>query len=221
MKHNVVGLFSQPVTKVEIDNVEKIASFFDDVIKKSADLDEVDSQGYPTHASYPDNKLIHYHNRQNVFDLYDELKPLGQKILEASNFVYQDVLNYDSEMRFTNAWFNEADSGGYQYHHNHSNCVLAGTLYIRTGMDTVLQFQKNTQTSDVTNTIIDNSNLERENRFGYNFHYEVVSLPVTEGDCLFWPAYMKHGYPPNKTDGRLSLSFNLIPQKLSSMYLIK
>ena len=218
--HKVVGLFAQPLTKVESIDISGIADFFDSTIKKNADLNEVDKNGYPIHCTYPNNNLIHYHNRQNVFKIYDELKDLEDQIINASNFVYQKVLNYDSEMRITNAWFNECGSGGFQYPHNHSNCVIAGTLYLRTGSDTIIQFEKNTPTSDVTNTIIDNSNLDKENEFGYTFHYETVSLPVNDGECLFWNAYLKHGYPPSQTDGRLSLSFNLMPQKLSSMYLI-
>lgn len=221
MNHKVVGLFAQPVTKIDSIDITGITEFFDSTIKKNADLDEVDQNGYPTHCAYPDNNLIHYHNRQNVFKIYKELENLEDQLTSAASFVYQKVLNYDSGMRITNAWFNECGVGGYQHHHNHSNCVMAGTLYLRTGSDTIIQFEKNTSTSDVTNTIIDNSNLDRENEYGYTFHYEMVSLPVNDRDCLFWPAYLKHGYPPSQTDGRLSLSFNLIPNKLTSMYLIQ
>lgn len=210
MKHQTIGLFAQPLVRLQM-NVNGIAEFFDSEIK--SENGRVNSAG-----KIIDNDLIHYHNDHNVFRLYDQLADLESEILKGANFVYRNVMNFDSELGITNAWFNECAVGGSQFMHNHCNAVLCGTLYLRTDEKTFIQFQNPFGISETVCNLTDQPNTERDNPYGYHFHFPQVTCVVDNGVCLFWPSYIKHGYTNNQTPGRLSLSFNLMPRSFSGLY---
>lgn len=208
MKHSICNLLSQPVTSLQV-NVDGIADFFENKIKPNVKgSSESISQKY----------ITNYCNNENVFKLYDELKPLGQEILNACNFVYQEILNYDSDLRFTNVWINECEVGGGQAFHNHCNSVLSGTVYLRTDEHTNIQFHNRFQTSDVVCQLTDNPNQKKENKFGYYYHNDTAKFIVQTGYCMIWPSYLVHGYDNNQTPSRLSLSFNTLPNNLNCLY---
>ena len=209
MNHQTIGLFAQPVTRVDLD-IDGVAKFFDTVIKGNGGKTNED-------RGHGDTGLVHYHNKENVFKVYDELAELGDRITEAANFVYTEVMNFQSDLFITNAWFNECSVGSSQFMHTHSNSVLSGTLYLRTDENTDIQFQR-PGSSEVQNILEDSPDTNRDNKYGYNFHFPTCTFNVRNGVCLFWPSYMKHGYHNNQTPNRLSLSFNLMPKSFNSMY---
>lgn len=211
MDHQTFPLFALPLTRIDID-CDGIPEVFDTVVKPSKGKSNTDgTTAYET-------PLTHYHNDQNVFDIYDELKDLGDRLLKAANFVYQDVMNHDSELRITNAWFNECGVGGRQFMHNHCNSVLSGTLYLRADEHSYLQFQTPYGLNDFGNLLLDEPNTKRPNRFGYGHHFGVATYKVATGACLFWPSHLRHGYAENLTPGRLTLSFNLLPTTFNNVY---
>ena len=211
MEHQICNLYCQPVTLVRV-GVDGVADFFDSEIKKK--------QPQPLSNTETNTNLYNYHNDSNVFELYDELKPLGDEILKACNFVYQEILNHDSDLRITNAWFNECGINGGQALHNHVNSVLSGTVYLRTDENTQIEFLNRHIVSNVTNQIIDEPNQLKENSYGYYYHKKYATFSVREGDCMIWESYLRHGYTNNKTPNRLSLSFNLFPNNLNCLYKI-
>ena len=56
------------------------------------------------------------------------------------------------------------------------------------------------------------------NEKGYEYHNDYHRVNVGDGQCLFWPSYLLHGYQENRTPNRLSLSFNLFPTQVNRMY---
>lgn len=211
MKHVIAGLFPQPITKLEC-NVEGICDFFDAAVKNNGEV--VAANFYFGGGS---SRLLHYHNDSNVFGIYPELKNLHDEILEKSNFVYQKILNHESDLFITNAWFNECQVGGNQKPHNHTNSVLSGTVYLRTDENTSVNFYSPYGYANTCNTLT-NDPTDAPNEYGYNFHHKTVTLNVNSGDCLFWESFMKHGYKDNKTPNRLSLSFNLMSNTFRNLY---
>lgn len=211
MKHQTFPLFALPLTRIDIE-CDGTVEFFDSVVKPSKGRSNTDgTTGYRT-------PLIHYHNDQNVFEIYGELKDLGDRILKAANFVYHEVMNHDTELRISNAWFNECGAGGRQYMHNHCNSTISGTLYLRTDEKSYIQFHSPYGMNDFGNLLLDEPNINRPNRFGYSNHFKIVTYKVEAGACLFWPAHLRHGYDENRTPGRLSLSFNLLPTTFNCVY---
>lgn len=215
MLHQTVGLFPQPLTKVEI-NINGISDFFDNVIDKK-EKSKTTNQCLDQNVN-GSGDLTHYHNNSNVFTIYPELEELHNSILESANFVYRKVMNKKSNLFITNAWFNQCGLNGYQFTHNHTNSVLSGTLYIRTDENTNIEFESSYGDCSFANSLSDNSDLDTENEYGYNFHMNKCFVYVSDGTCLFWPSYMKHGYFNNKTPNRLSLSFNLMPTSVNNLY---
>lgn len=211
MKHATTPLFALPMTNIRLE-CAGTAEFFDSRVKPQQGKRNTDgTDGYGT-------PLVHYHNDRNVFEIYSELEDLGRRILEAANFVYRDVMNHDSELRITNAWFNECDVGGRQYMHNHCNSVLSGTLYLRTDENSHIQFQSPYGLNDFGNLLLDEPNIYRPNKFGYASHLKLLAFKVDTGDCLFWPSHLRHGYAENRTPRRLSLSFNCLPKTFNCVY---
>ena len=211
MKHQIIPLFALPVTRTDLE-CNGTAEFFDSAVKPSKGRGNTD--GTTSYAS----PLVHYHNDQNVFEIYDELKDLGDRILNAANFVYRDVMNHDTELRFTNAWFNECEVGGRQFMHNHCNSVISGTIYLRADANSHLQFQSPYNLNDFGNLLLDEPNTRRPNRFGYGHHFNTITYKVAPGACLFWPSHLRHGYSENLTPGRLTLSFNFLPESFNCVY---
>lgn len=212
MKHESVGLFAQPLVKVNID-VTGVAKLFYEKIRGNAET-------INTTISKDQLGLHHFHNDENVFEIYPELKTLEQKILSAANYTYEHILNHNSTLRFTNVWFNECEVGSQQFMHNHCNSVISGTLYLKTDENTIIQFRSPFTNSEFVPSIFDYPDQERPNVHDYVFHHDIVTVKVSNGDCLFWGSHLKHGYPPNKTPGRLSLSFNLMPTTFNCTYKI-
>ena len=91
------SLFPQPVTCIENVDIEGVAEFFDEVIKKNETPQKDPTSSGPKH----------YHNDANVLEMYSELHPLRDRIVEAASFAYRDVMNFSDGVRLTNAWFNE------------------------------------------------------------------------------------------------------------------
>ena len=210
MNHNAVGVFAQPITRIKCD-IEGVCEFFDSVIKRKDDsvTNKLLGGGSP--------QLRHYHNCNNVFNIYPELKNLHDQLIEKSNFVYRKVMNYESDVFITNAWFNECQIGGSQDFHSHNNCVLCGTLYLRTDENTEFLFNSPFGASKIAPNLFDKAS-NKPNEFGYNYHQTRIYISPDQGDCLFWPSFLSHGYFSNETPNRLSLSFNLMPVSFNTIY---
>ena len=82
MRHQLIPMFALPVTRIQMDQ-GNAATFFDDVVRTSEGRSNLD--GTTTYKT----PLVHYHNEENVFDIYDDIKSVGDRILAAAQFVYR------------------------------------------------------------------------------------------------------------------------------------
>lgn len=215
MDHQAVDLFPRPLIRTQISVKNDIISFFYNTIKTQDNKKE--NKTSPTSIV---KGLVHYHNDENVFNIYEELNELEKEILKSANFTYKKILNHKNDLYITNAWFNECAVGSSQFMHNHCNSVLSGTLYLNTDENTNIQFLSPYGYSDTVNNLVDCADMQEQNEFGYLYHYTHCTVNVERGDCLFWPSYMKHGYDTNMTPNRLSLSFNMMPKNFNHTYKI-
>lgn len=209
MPWEAATLFATPVFKFSMGDMTRLSQFFRETIQADAG-DERDAQG----------GLSHYFSRHNVFEKYPELATLQSQLLQMANFTYRDLMHYQKsgDMNFTNAWFNLCDIGGRQPAHNHVNCLLCGTLYLEADENTHLDFYHPLNNSSSHSELYDRAADDLPNAHGLKFHKREARIFVKAGDCLFWPSWLKHGYPSNQTAGRLSLSFNMMPDKLNVDY---
>ena len=209
MQWQAASLFATPVFKLSMDHADRAKDFFDNHIRHQTDKDVFDQQG----------KLSHYHSQKNVFDVFKELSWLKEQLEEGGNLVYQELLNHKKSgpMKITNAWFNLCQPGGSQPAHNHVNCLLCGTFYLHTDKETKIMFHHPQKNASHHPELFDAPTNDR-NEHGLRFHMQESKVDVNTGECLYWPSQLKHGYSENNTPDRLSLSFNLMPEKLNFDY---
>jgi len=203
MKWNAMGLFPSPLIKIHVEDANRAKEFFYQTIHKENNVPA----------------LVHYHSFENVFELYSDLGWLKDKIEEAGNFAYRDLLNYrkSGAMKITSAWFNLCQIGGTQQRHSHANNILSGTYYLHTDKHTEIDFYHPLTTDSLHAELYDEPDMSN-NKHGLKYHFREVTVAVQAGDCLFWPSQLRHGYRNNKTPNRLTLSFNMMPETLNTTY---
>jgi len=209
MEWQAAPLFATPVFKLGLPGAPEAKKFFDTELRAARAPEIHDQQG----------ALSHFYSRGNVFEALPELSELGTALLKAGDFVYRELMNYSASgpLKITNAWFNLCELEGAQPMHNHINCLLCGTFYIHADQHTKLHFEHPQSIPSQHAELYDNPDTAT-NKHGLKFHQRVAQIPVQSGDCLFWPSRLRHGYTANKTPGRLTLSFNMMPEKLNVDY---
>lgn len=215
--HKVVIMFPIPLISLKV-GVEGIYDFFNKEIRHRDDKITRDNEH--------NKNLTHWYNDSNVLYEYKELATLREEIEAGANFAYKDVLNYkkSGDMKVVQSWFNLAQVGATQFPHNHVNSVMSGTLYINVDDNSYLSFFSPyiDQYGGVTvKNVLEDMPSEEENALDYHFHKNILGYRVKEGDCLYWSSFLRHGYSENRTPNRLTLSFNLIPEKFNFLYNIK
>jgi len=207
MQWEAAELFATPVIKVKMPNMDVLTQFFHETVKGQTDIR--DEQG----------GLSHYYSRSNVLQHYPALTDLKNRIEKTGSFVYQELFNFRESGRLytANAWFNLCDIGASQPAHNHTNSLLCGTLYLNADENSALRFYHPQNNASFHAELYDSPSSEA-NAHGLRFHRREAKIPVRSGDCLFWPAWLKHGYSNNQTPDRLSLSFNMMPERLNVDY---
>ena len=233
-KWSVANLFAIPVFNIPLLQHERdqLVDYFWDVIYKEKQNDSMMQISYNSEKDRTNNddlRLTHYYNEYNVFEYHPTIKHIGDALLDRANFVYRNLLNFrrSGPMRFTQAWFNLANEGDFQYQHSHSNCVMSGTTWLNTDENTSIIFNQDLNESSGSPrygkaSIEDLSCLSegnnRENEYGLSYHNTVEQFNLKNNDCFFWPSSLLHGYSNNKTKNRLSLSFNMIPAWFNATY---
>lgn len=204
-----MALFASPLINIPIKETEYVTRFFKQKLLDKSSSDNLSS----------DSALMHYHSGNNVFNIYPELTPLKNYIEQAGSFAYKELLNYQNSgnLKVTSAWFNLCEVGGSQSVHSHANSIISGTLYLHADDNSEIEFF-HPQTNNSFHAELHDEAGQGTNKHQLRFHRKVESISVNTGDCLFWPSQLRHGYKNNKTPGRLTLSFNMLPEHLNAIY---
>ena len=207
MQWEAAPLFATPLFKLRIGDTDAVRHYFHDRIK--GETDARDDRGV----------LSHYHSRGGLFERHPDLSPLRDTLEMAGSFVYRELMNYadSGPMRLTQAWFNLCEPGGSQPVHAHTNALLCGTLYLHADEATHLDFHHPADLPTAQPELHDVAS-DAPNAHGLSFHKRRSRIRVATGDCLFWPAPLRHGYSDNRTPGRLTLSFNMVPSAFNLDY---
>lgn len=143
---------------------------------------------------------------------HPDFKKFGKWIKKCSIDYINNTLGYKCEnVIVTNCWLNQCDRGTFQTPHVHANSFISGTYYvnfdpklhsplvfIKPG-DKVLRPHLDMDTHDWLNESTKNQ------------------VEHTEGSLMLWESHIEHYYCKNKTDNRLSISFNVMPETVSCM----
>ena len=210
---NSLGLFSTPLIKIKLDGASQAKDYFyTNIYGKEKSESNIEGERDANHLS-------HFHHCQNMFTIFPELSWLQIAIENAASFAYQELLNYkkSGELKIINAWINLCDVGASQASHTHANSLLSGTFYLNTDSQSNIKFYHPLTAMSLHPELYDAPD-DSQNEFNLRYHHREIMLPVSVGECLFWPSQLQHGYVNNQTPKRLSLSFNLMPKYMNNIY---
>lgn len=112
------------------------------------------------------------------------------------------TLRYD-RLDITGCWANVSRKGFPHRQHTHPNNYLSGAYYVKTapGADTINFHDPRPQASLVVPPARDQDRVNTD----------LVSLDVSEGMLVVFPAWLEHSVAPNESDAtRISVAFNLM-----------
>lgn len=170
------------------------------------------------------NQEIRQNNRSQktyhiVNDLFDTSK--NARFLEFKQWMYKEITEYwlnvlgkyASEMVITDYWFNISQKDGYQHLHDHCNAAISGTYYINFNEHAHSRFHVATPHAQMTSF---EPILVMETVKKTDWNQQTIPISHAEGDLVLFPSWLRHGYPANMADGRISLSFNVLPKTINS-----
>ena len=144
-----------------------------------------------------------------------EFKDLSKFIVESTNTFAKDVLSYkDQNFILLDSWINLCDKGGFQYRHNHSNCIISGTYYPKfVSGNSPITFQKQ--------FLLDNMpfpyfQIQKDYNNLTEYSFPAWEVFPESGDLLLWNSHLPHGYDMEGHGDRISISFNMISAEFSS-----
>jgi uncharacterized protein (TIGR02466 family) len=143
------------------------------------------------------------------------------QVLEFKQWMYGEIGEYwtnvlgkyESDMVVTDYWFNISQKDGYQHLHDHCNAAVSGTYYINFNEDSHSRFHVANPHAQLTSF---EPILLTETVRATDWNQQTVAVGHQEGDLVLFPSWLRHGYPPNTADGRVSFSFNALPKIINS-----
>ena len=159
-------------------------------------------------------RLRHICNQrqQNIFKDFIELEQLEEKLKEYS-LNYFSSTGFDcNEVIITDAWLNIGSKNAILPTHLHSNAFLSGTYFVNFNpkIHSILNFYNDRLMNGTERKpfLSIPSTTQRT-----VFNSKEIGLAINEGDVLYWRSHLLHGFSkPNQADGRITLSFNLMPK---------
>ena len=174
----------------------------------------------PERQNSQDPRLRHYFDSVGQGVLAQEeplLQMLHDLILScALNFVTK-VQGYQCDgLQVISSWLNCADVGAGQLPFSHENSWISGTYYVCfEPAHAPMRFWRPGAQSQPNRPYLSLIRTEPNSVF----KSDEVTISPAPGTLLLWPSQLVHGNSGNALDGRLSLSFNLLPtQLLGSSY---
>ena len=144
-----------------------------------------------------------------------EFKGLSDFILESANTFAKDVLSYKHQnFIILDSWINLCHKGGFQYRHNHSNCIISGTYYPKfVSGNTPIAFQKQFLLDTMPFPYFQ---IQKDYENLTEFSFPAWEITPESGDLLLWNSHLPHGYNMEEVGDRISISFNMISAEFSS-----
>jgi len=144
-----------------------------------------------------------------------EFKGLHDFIVESANTFAKDVLSYKYQnFILLDSWINLCHRGGFQYRHNHSNCIISGTYYPKfISGNAPIAFQKQFLLDTMPFPYFQ---IQKDYENLTEFSFPAWEVFPESGDLLLWNSHLPHGYNMEEVGDRISISFNMISAEFSS-----
>ena len=164
------------------------------------------------HAPFQKNEecpsLIHYFDAGDSVLVKDELKFFRDWVEEKALNFATEVVGYSiDKLNVTDSWLNVSNKGAFQPPHMHVNSFISATYYVNKGKGHSPLIFIHPRNQNIPPA----SQIMSVNYSSRNLYQSDVPVDVEEGNLVIWESHLVHGYPPNESDNRISLSMNFMP----------
>ena len=141
-------------------------------------------------------------------------KSLSSKVLEYSEKILKDYGYEFEKLEITSMWGNLLHEGADHSPHTHSNNILSGVYYLKSGSP--IQFFDPRPQANV---------MMPRKKTNTKYNSNMVQLDSTVDTALFFPSWLMHWVPPTPNE-RISVSWNVLirghygdPKTLQNAYI--
>tara|TARA_Y100000114_G_scaffold130823_1_gene128780 strand:- start:337 stop:921 length:585 start_codon:yes stop_codon:yes gene_type:complete len=125
-------------------------------------------------------------------------KSLSSKVLECSEKILKDYGHEFEKLEITSMWGNLLHEGADHSPHTHSNNILSGVYYLKSGSP--IQFFDPRPQANV---------MIPKKKTNTKYNCNVIQLDSTVDTALFFPSWLMHWVPPTPNE-RISVSWNVL-----------
>ena len=125
-------------------------------------------------------------------------KSLSSKVLECSEKILKDYGHEFEKLEITSMWGNLLHEGADHSPHTHSNNILSGVYYLKSGSP--IQFFDPRPQANV---------MIPKKKTNTKYNCNVIQLDSTVDIALFFPSWLMHWVPPTPNE-RISVSWNVL-----------
>ena len=195
-KNQILKLFPQPVFKYQIRNYKNINK---ELLSYIYNLEKSDPKGVKK------SNIFGWHSKS--FNLLEK-NNVPNKFFSIIEDHIKDVFNkygwvFDPlKVKCTSMWAIINRKNSFNIEHTHSNNYLSAAYYVKA--------PENSGNFKASNPNIINRNIFPKSNQGTELNSNSVSIKISEGDLLIFPAYLPHSVEENKSEeDRVIVSFNI------------
>ncbi len=151
---------------------------------------------------------------QNIFVDFPLLNKLKIEINQMIIEFIKDIGYFTDEIIITDAWLNNASAKSKLEWHYHANSVVSGNYFVNYNPNyhSPLLFWNDRVRLSMAERF-PSIQIQKNSNKNTVFNTNVIGTNPKEGQIILWRSQLIHGYDlPNKSDNRLTLSFNSIPK---------
>lgn len=141
-----------------------------------------------------------------------ELASMRQYMCDLATILLKDIMAYDvTGSRNIQSWVSVKRPGEQHIKHNHPNCMVTAVYFYDDNHPDADPLYLHKQQS-VSNTMRLTQTMNAEHQSKSEFAWGFFTIPAEKGRLVFFPSYMEHSVPINKTNvNRYSFAMNFIP----------
>ena len=196
MKHSVIPLFSIPLFRANLGNLNPITKAW---------LLNLEFPPQRTGHDGTDEELPLDQRGMHILDK-PQLSNLKKQIKETVDFFVHNILSVDDHITFEiqTSWVNQVDDRNSVPKHGHINSMISGVYYIETDTKSApIVFEKNYLYTNLFHKTVLPTFKEKN-----QYNTDSVLVQPAPGDIFLFPSHLEHSVPTGFGPNRLSLAFN-------------
>ena len=191
------------ISMVDVKTHECFPTLIHEVKMDIGSYDKTNMRGY-----------IELDGRNDDLHTMSYFKSLSSKVLDCSEKILKDYGYEFEKLEITSMWGNLLHEGADHSPHTHSNNILSGVYYLKSGSP-IQFFDPRPQASVMI----------PKKKTNTKYNCNIIQLDSTVDTALFFPSWLMHWVPPTPNE-RISVSWNVLirghygdPKTLQNAYI--